>query len=85
MSAQAGAWVDAAPNLEPADDYQGLKSGDRIDVLWTEDAAPVPATVLETVVFGARVEVDPTADPGWSCGPFEMYVTQQTPAGSWAR
>ena len=79
------AWTDGRPNLKPADNYQSLKSGDQLHVLWTEDTTPVPAVVLETVAFGARVRVDPTGDPGWSCEPFEMYVTQQCGDGTWAR
>jgi len=76
---------DGWPNLEPVDGYQGLKRGDQLHVLWAEDTTPVPAVVLETVAFGARVRVDPTDDPGWSCEPFEMYVTQQCSNGTWAR
>lgn len=78
-------WIDGRPNLQPTEDFQGLKAGDRINVLWTEDSDPVPATVQAATAFGARVLVDPTGDPGWNCGPFEMYVTQQTSTGSWAR
>jgi hypothetical protein len=73
------------PDLTPAPHYEGLKAGDQIRVLWTEDSAPIPAVVVGACVFGALVEVDPTDDPAWSCGPFEMYVTQQCPDGSWAR
>jgi hypothetical protein len=75
----------ALPDLTPAPQYLGLKPGDRITVLWTEDATPIPAAVTATTVFGALVTVDPTQDPDWSCGPFDMYVTQQCPGGSWAR
>ncbi len=78
-------WLEGRPNLAAVDDYEGLKPGDGIKVLWTEDAAPVPAVVKEAQAFGALVLVDPTGDPAWSCGPFEMYVTQQAPDGLWAR
>jgi hypothetical protein len=77
--------ADDWPDLTPAQHFQGLKAGDPIQVLWTEDTAPVPAEVVETRVFGALVRVDPTADPAWSCEPFEMYVTQQCGDGTWAR
>jgi hypothetical protein len=73
------------PDLTPTAHFCGLKVGDQIEVLWTEDARPVPAEVKQTVAFGALVAVDPTTDPAWSCGPFDMYVTQQCPDGSWAR
>lgn len=73
------------PDLTAVEHFCGLKVGDRIEVLWTEEACPVPAEVKQTVVFGALVTVDPTMDPAWSCGPFDMYVTQQCPDGSWAR
>ena len=84
-SEQPPAWIDGRPNFQPVDSFHGLKAGDRMHVLWTEDAAPVPAVVKVTVAFGALVLVDPVDDPGWNCEPFEMYVTQQTPSGSWAR
>ena len=73
------------PDLAAAPDYRGLKTGDRITMLWTDGSAPVPAEVKATTVFGALVTVDPTEDPSWSCGRFDMYVTQQCPDGSWAR
>lgn len=73
------------PDLTPVEHFCGLKVGDQIDVLWTEEAPPVPAEVKQAVVFGALVTVDPTADPDWSCGPFDMYVTQHCLDGSWAR
>lgn len=76
---------DGLPDLTPVPHYEGLQAGDRIRVLWTEDSARVPAVVAEPRVFGALVTVDPTDDPAWSCGPFDMYVTQQCPDGSWAR
>jgi hypothetical protein len=85
MADETPRWVDGHPNLDPIDDYLGLKAGDRIEVLWTEGSAPIPAEVTKTTVFGAEVRVDPTADPSWSCGPFDMYVTHQCPGGSWAR
>lgn len=77
--------MSGLPDLSPVAHFRGLKVGDRIDVLWTEDARPVPAEVKQTAAFGALVGVDPTADPAWCCGPFEMYVTQQCADGSWAR
>lgn len=80
-----GGRVQPRPDLTPAEHFYGLKAGDRIGVLWTEDARPVPATVKQTVAFGALVTVDPTMDPGWSCGPFDMYVTQWCRDGNWAR
>lgn len=73
------------PDLTPTEHFCGLKVGDRIEVLWTDEARTVPAKVKQTVVFGALVTVDPTVDPGWACGPFDMYVTQQCSDGSWAR
>lgn len=73
------------PDLTPVSDYLGLKTGARIEVLWTEGADPVPAVVVEPRTFGALVTVDPTADPGWSCGPFDMYVTHQCSDGTWCR
>lgn len=73
------------PDLTPTAHFCRLKVGDRIEVLWTDNAQPVPAEVKQTVAFGALVSVDPTKDPGWSCGPFEMYVTQQCRGGGWAR
>lgn len=76
---------DGWPDLTPVPHYEGLKAGDRIQVLWTEGGAPVPAVVVEPRAFGALVTVDPSADPAWSCGPFEMYVTQQCSDGVWAR
>ena len=76
---------DGLPDLTATPDFQGLRPGDPIDVTWTEDSALLPAKVTETTVFGALVTVDPTSDPAWSCGPFEMYVTQQCRDGSWAR
>lgn len=85
MDAQNRFRDDGLPNLGVVSDFGGLKVNDPIHVLWTEDAAPLPAKVSETTVFGALVTVDPTNDPAWSCGPFEMYVTQQCADGSWAR
>lgn len=80
-----GRLPNGLPDLSPAPDFQGLRIGDSLEVLWTEADAPLPAQVDETTVFGALVTVDPTADPTWSCGPFQMYVTQQCPGGTWAR
>lgn len=79
-------WLTSGlPDLSPASAFQGLRKGDNLTVLWTETDAPLPALVDETTVFGALVTVDPTNDPTWTCGPFQMYVTQQCPGGSWAR
>lgn len=78
-------WVDGRPNLEQVDDFQGLKSGDRIQVLWAEGSDLIPAEVIESRAFGALVRVDTRGQAGWSCDPFEMYVTQQCHGGAWSR
>jgi hypothetical protein len=81
----AGQDASRRPDLTPTADHQGLKVGDRIQMSWTDASKPVPAQVVETTVFGALVTVDPTGDPSWACGPFDMYVTQQCTDGTWAR
>lgn len=85
MVRTAPRWKSSRPNMTPVADFQGLKEGDQIEVRWTEDCTLLPALVSATVAFGALVVVDTTDDPGWSCDPFEMFVTQRCPDGAWSR